>query len=145
MAAVRGNAQAEGDFLGGAWSFALLGLAGSLHFAFPFQSDQAPTRIVHLRQVSRGRQDADPLSHTIDFFHGGLPLWRFPDAEEPIFPHRVRAICMPQAGRAEATESKRLPANGTASADLPTSAGGIKVSRCRTPRKARKRVQCLIG
>src|SRR5712664_2612411 len=101
--------------------------------------------MLYLLQFSRLLQDAVSRSHAIDFFHGGLPLWRFPDAEEPIFPHRVRAICMPQAGRAEATESKRLPAKGTASADLPTSAGGIKVSRCRTPRKARKRVQCLIG
>src|SRR5258708_37840728 len=143
MAAVRGNAQAEGDFLGGAWSFALLGLAGSLHFAFPFQSDQAPTRIVHLRQISGSRQDADPLSHAIDFFHGGLPLWRFPDAEERTFPHKIRAICMPQAGTAEAAETKRLPARGRGLACLPASAGGMKVSRCRTVRTAGKRVSAL--
>jgi len=27
---------------------------------------------VHLRKVNGGRQDADPLSHTIDLFHGSL-------------------------------------------------------------------------
>ena len=72
MAAVGGNTKAEGDFLRGDRSFLLFGLGGSLHFAFPFQSDQAPTRIVHLRKIDGGRQDADPLSHTINLFHGSL-------------------------------------------------------------------------
>jgi len=43
---------------------------------------------------------------------------------------------MPQAARAEATESKRLPEKGGGQAGLPTSGGGMKVSRCRTLRRA---------
>src|SRR5260370_33121327 len=121
MTAVGGNAQAEGDFLGGDGRFALLGLAGSLHLALPFQSDQAPARIVHLRQVNGGRQDAYPLSHAIDFFHGSLPLWRFPDAEERTFPHKIRAIFMPQAGTTETPGTKRLPARGRALVCFPPS------------------------
>src|SRR5260370_8112499 len=115
MAAVRGNAQAEGDFLGGDWRFALFGLAGSLHLALPFQSDQAPARIVHLRQVNGGRQDADPLSHAIDFFHGSLPLCRFPDAEERTFPHKIRAIFIPHPRTAHTPQPTKIPTTSTAS------------------------------
>src|SRR5467141_5114505 len=53
------------------------------------------------------------------------------------FPERFRAIFMPHAGRAETTESKRLLGKVRASTGLPASAGGMKVSRCRTLWKAR--------
>src|SRR6266550_7372379 len=133
MATVGGNAKAERDFLRGAGSFLLFRLGGRFHFAFPLQGDQAPTCIVHLRQVNGSRQDADFLSHTIDLFHGSLLEGVFFRCGGRAFPQSIKAILMPQLEKMEAIESKRLVARAKESVGLPASVGGMRVLRCRTP------------
>ncbi len=72
VAAVRGDAQAEGNLFAGFCDGRLFGDAGNFDFTFPFEGDEAPAGIVHLGEVDGSRQDGDLLTHAIDLFHGSL-------------------------------------------------------------------------
>src|SRR6266700_6403862 len=110
VAAVGGDAKAEGDFLGGGGNCRLFAETRDFHFALPFQSDQAPAGVVHLRKVDGSRQDSHLFTHAIDLFHGSLPNARSMEMRRAQIPTGSEAILMPPARGAEHTESKRLVA-----------------------------------
>jgi len=106
MATVRSDAETEGYLFTDAFGLRLGGFAGNFDFAFPLERDEAPPRVVHLRQVLRRRQDTDLLTHTINLFHSGISNPCFSETGKKTTPAQVEQFLRRSYGRDKRLENK---------------------------------------